>query len=353
MWSKLDLREYDGIVVQSNGQRFSLESVLKIDRALFLSLTLAASQALAASVAAQSFPERPVKVLVPYAAGGNTDAIARLLGAWLSESLKQQFVIENRGGASGVIAMEAVKNAAPDGHTLVVAALAQLAIVPAMQKVKYDPILDFAAISNVGFSPSILTVNPKVPAKTVAELVAWAKGSKESLTYASGGQGSHMNLTMVKFLKQTNLDIAAVHLRGGSEPMNNVVAGHIPMAFMNASDVVQQAAAGTVRALAVTSKTRIIQMPDLPTMTEAGFPYVSTTWNGLFAPAATPKAIVDRLAAEVQSAVQAPTFQARLTALGVTPIGNRPEAFAKDLAGEIAHYGEIVRSAGLQEKPDK
>lgn len=299
---------------------------------------------------AQTYPDRPVKMLVPYAAGGNTDATARLISARLSEVLKQQFVVENRGGASGIIAMEAVKNAPPDGYTLVTAALAQLAIVPAMQKVKYDPLTDFTAISNIASSPSILAVTPKVPARTVKELVAWAKGSSEKLTYASGGQGSHMNLSMVRFLQLTSLDIAAVHLRGGSEPMNNLVAGHIPMAFLNASDVIQQAAAGTVRALAVTAPQRISQMPDLPTMIEAGFDYVSTTWNGVFAPAGTPKAVVDRLAAEVRAAVNDASIKDRLLALGGTPIGNEPEVFARELAQEVRLYGDIVRRAGLQEK---
>lgn len=289
-------------------------------------------------------------MLVPYAAGGNTDAMARLISARLSDVLKQQFVVENRGGASGIIAMEAVKSAPPDGYTLVTAALAQFAIVPVMQKVKYDPLADFAPISNIGSSPSIFAVNPKVPAKTVKELVAWVKGSSDKLTYASGGQGSHMNLTMVRFLQLTSLDIAAVHLRGGSEPMNNIVAGHIPMAFLNASDVVQQAAAGTVRALAVTSRQRIPQMPELPTMIEAGFDYVSTTWNGVFAPAGTPKPIVDRLNAEIKAAVKDPKITERLTALGVTPIANDPDVFARELAAEVKIYGEIVRGAGLQEK---
>lgn len=313
-------------------------------------VTFIATVASVTAAQAQTYPDRPVKMLVPYAAGGNTDAIARLISARLSDVLKQQFVVENRGGASGVIAMETVKNAPPDGYTLVTAALAQFAIVPAMQKVKYDPIADFTPISNIGSSPSILAVNPKVPAKTVKELVEWAKGTGEKLTYASGGQGSHMNLSMVRFLQLTSLQIAAVHLRGGSEPMNNIVAGHIPMAFLNASDVVQQAAAGTVRALAVTSRQRIQQMPELPTMMETGFDYVSTTWNGVFAPAGTPKPIVDRLNAEIKAAVKDPKILERLTTLGITPIANDSEAFAKELPAEVKLYGDIVRSAGLQEK---
>jgi tripartite-type tricarboxylate transporter receptor subunit TctC len=299
---------------------------------------------------AQTYPDRPVKVIVPYAAGGNTDAIARLMSARLSEAFNQQFVVENRSGASGSIAMETVKAAPPDGYTLLTYPLPQAAILPAMVKVKYDPVADYAPISNIGSNGYILAVNPKVPAKTPAELVDWIS-KQDKTTYASGGQGSHMNLTMVLFLQRTRLQVAAVHLRGGAEPMNNVVAGHIPMAFMNASDVVQQASAGTVRALAVTTAKRIPQMPELPTMIESGFKdFEVTTWNGLAAPAGTPKAIVDRLAAEVAKAVREPKIAERLAALGVTPSGNSPEAFAKEIVAGAKLWGDVVRAAGLQEK---
>ena len=308
------------------------------------------SALVASGAHAQTYPDRPVKVLVPYAAGGNTDAIARLMSARVSEGLGQQFVVENRSGASGAIALEAVKAAEPDGYTLLTYPLPQAAILPAMSKVKYDPIADFAPISNFGTNSYILAINPKVPAKTPAELAAWIK-SQDKATYASGGQGSHMNLVMVLFLQRAKLEVAAVHLRGGAEPMNNVVAGHIPMSFLNASDVVQQASAGNIRALAVTSATRIPQMPDLPTMVESGFPdFVVNTWNGLAAPAGTPKAIIEKLAAEVAKAVKEPKIAERLAALGVTPSGNSPEAFAKEIAADAKLWGEVVRTAGLQDK---
>lgn len=312
---------------------------------MFLALLLAI--ACSSNARASTYPDRPVKVLVPYAAGGNTDAIARLISARLSDVFNQQFVVENRSGASGALAMEGIKTAPPDGYTLGVVALPQLAILPAIMKVKYDPLTDFVPISNVGSNPSILAVNAKVPVTTVAELVAWAKSSKERLTYVSGGPGSHMNLTMVRFLQLTKLDIAAVHLRGGSEPMNNVVAGHVPMGFMNASDVVQQASAGTVRALAVTSKQRFPQMPDLPTMIEQGYDYASHSWNGLIGPTGLPRQIVERLSSEVQRAVKDPAIAQRLSNLGVTPIGNTPEAYARELAEDVKAYGEIVRSASI------
>ncbi len=321
-----------------------------IARSLRTSLCMLIAAAASHTAAAQGYPDRPVKLIVPYAAGGNTDAISRLIGARLSEVLNQQFVVENRSGASGAIAMETVKSAAPDGYTLLTYPLPQAAILPAMIKVKYDPVADYAPISNIGFNAYILAVNPKVPVKSPADLVAWIK-AQDKTTYASGGQGSHMNLTMALFLQRTGLVVAPVHLRGGSEPMNNVVAGHIPMAFMNASDVVQQASAGTVRALAVTSKARIPQMPELPTMIEAGFKdFVVTTWNGLAAPAGTPKAIIDRLAAEVHKAVKEPKLAERLAALGVTPIGNSPQEFEREIVADGKLWGDVVRAAGLQEK---
>ncbi len=311
---------------------------------------LLAAASISSPVLAQSYPDRPVKVIVPYAAGGNTDAIARLISARLAEVFNQQFVVENRSGASGAIAMEAVKAAPADGYTLLTYPLPQAAIVPAMVKVKYDPVKDYAPISNIGTNSYILAINPKVQANTPAELVTWIK-SQANPTYASGGQGSHMNLTMVLFLQRTGLNVAGVHLRGGSEPMNNVVAGHIPMAFMNASDVVQQASAGTVRALAVTSEKRIPQMPALPTMIESGFKdFVVNTWNGLAAPAGTPKAIVDRLAGEVAKAVKDPKIAERLNALGVTPSGNSPAEFAKEIAADAKLWGDVVRKAGLEAK---
>lgn len=314
------------------------------------SIFVLAALAAGTAATAQTYPDRPVKLIVPYAAGGNTDAISRLISAKLSEAFNQQFVVENRSGASGAIAMEGVKSAAPDGYTLLTYPLPQAAILPAMIKVKYDPIADFAPISNIGFNGYILAVNPKVPAKTPAELVTWIK-AQDKTTYASGGQGSHMNLTMVLFLQRVKLEVAAVHLRGGAEPMNNVVAGHIPMAFMNASDVVQQASAGTVRALAVTSAKRIPQMPELPTMIESGFAdFIVTTWNGIAAPAATPKAIIDRLASEVAKAVKDPKIAERLAALGVTPSGNTPAEFGKEIAADAKLWGDVVRAAGLQEK---
>ena len=320
-----------------------------------LSIGLAAT-AWCGQAAAQSpqdksapWPDRPVKVMVPYAAGGNTDAISRLVGQRLSESLGQQFVIDNRGGASGTLAVDAVVRAAPDGYTLLLASLPQIAIVTAMMKVNYNAATDLVPVANIGSNAYILTVNPNLPVKTAREFADYVRARPGQLSYASGGIGSHMNLSMALFLKRNNLDIVAVHLRGGSEPMNSVVAGHIPAAFLNASDVVQQAASGAVRALGVSTEKRMPQLPDVPTLVEQGFKdFIVNTWNGVAAPAGTPQAIVDKLADEIGKATRDPKLAERFLALGVTPIGNGPKEFAADFASAITLWGDVVRSMGIK-----
>jgi len=306
---------------------------------------------MASQVAAQGYPDKSVRILVPYAAGGNTDAIARIMGNHLSEALGQQFVIENRAGASGAIAMESVARAPADGYMLAVMAAPQAAVLPAISKVKYDTVADFAPISNIGFNSFILTIHPSLPVKTVSDLVSYVKGSKTTLTYASGGPATHSNLTMVLFLQRAGLDVAAVHLKGGSELVNNVIGGHIPMAFLNAADVFQQSAAGTVRALAVATKDRMPQLPDVPTMVESGFKdFVVVTWNGLVAPAATPAPIIEKLSAEVQKATRSPKIAERLAAIGVTPLGDTPKEFAETIKSDITLWGGVVKAAGLEAK---
>lgn len=301
--------------------------------------------------AAQTYPDKPVKIIVPYGAGGNTDAIARLIGARLSERLGQQFVVDNRGGASGTIAAEAVARAAPDGYTLFLASLPQMAIVPAIQKVRYDPLTELVPVTNIGFNNFILTINPNLPVKTPGEFVEYVKKSPTPLNYASGGPGSHMNLAMQLFLKRAGIEVTPVHLRGGSEPMNNVVSGHIPIAMLNASDVAAQASAGIVRPLAITSEKRNPQLPAIPTMIESGFKdFVVTSWNGIAAPAGTPAAVIDKLSDEVKTAMDDPKLIERFAAIGVTPNARGPAAFAVEIKEAFALWGDVVRSAGLQEK---
>ena len=319
-----------------------------ISAAIWLGV-LFSGQAFAQTAADKAWPDRPIKVMVPYGAGGNTDAIARLLGQRLSEVFGQSFVIDNRGGASGTLAVDAVVRAAPDGYTLLLASLPQIAVVPAMMKVAYNPMTDLVPISNIGSNSFILAVNPSLPVKTLKEFADYVRERPGKVSYASGGVGSQMNLTMALFLKRNNLDMLAVHMRGGSEPMNSVVAGHIPAAMLNASDVVQQAQSGAVRALGVSTDKRMPQMPELPTMVEAGVPdFVVSAWNGLAAPAGTPSAVVERLALETGKAMRDPKLAERFAAIGVTPNGNGPAAFSADFASAIALWGDVVRSLNIK-----
>jgi tripartite-type tricarboxylate transporter receptor subunit TctC len=299
----------------------------------------------------QAWPRKPITIIVPFAAGGNTDGIARITGQYLAERLGQQFVIENRGGAGGAIAAEAVARAAPDGYTLFMAALPQIAIVPAMSKVRYDPVKDFAPISIVGTNPFVLSVNQNFPAKTLAEFVTYVHANPDKLSYASAGIGSLNHLSMALFLKLADLKMTHVSYRGNAPALSDVVAGHIPAIFTNLSDGLPQAKAGNIRFLAVSGDKRVPQIPDVPTVSESGYPTFKTlTWNGLMAPADTPREIIDRIASEVARAVKEPQFAERLVSYGVDPLGNRPEEFAATIASDIPLWADAVTVAGVKEQ---
>jgi tripartite-type tricarboxylate transporter receptor subunit TctC len=299
---------------------------------------------------AQDWPQRPVKVLVPFAAGGNIDVMGRLAAARLSETLGQQFVVENRVGGNGIIATEAVARAPADGYTLLWASTSVIAIFPAISKVNYDPAKDLAPISLFGVAPQVLIVNPKFPAQTVPEFVAYVKSQKEKLAYAGGGgPGSASNLVMALFLKRAGLDMTNVSYRGTAPALTDLIAGHIPAMFVPISEALPQARAGLIRMLAVSSSTRSRQAPDVPTVAESGYPgFHAVSWTGLMAPAATPKGIIDRTAAELARALQDPQFVAHMREAGVEPAAEPgPSEFAGFIAREIMLWGEAVKVAGV------
>src|SRR5262245_34890060 len=277
---------------------------------------------------AQSWPQRPVKLLIGFSAGGNIDVMGRLAAARLSEALGQQFVVENRVGANGILATEAVARAPADGYTLLWASTSVIAIFPAMTKVNYDPAKDLAPVSLFSTSPQVLIVNPKVPATTVAEFVAYVKSQKEKLVYAGGGgPGSVSNLLMATFLKRADIEMNNVSYRGTSVALTDVLAGHVPTMFIPISEALPQARAGSVRMLAVSSATRSREAPEVPTIAESGYPgYDFTSWTGLMAPAGTPKEIVDRMAAEITRAFADPQFVANMLKAGVEPAPNASPA---------------------------
>ena len=298
---------------------------------------------------AQLWPQRPVRIIVPYTAGGNSDGIARMVAQRLGDAFGQTFVVENRLGANGAIATEAVARSAADGYTLLWSVTPPVAINPALTKVNYDPIKDFAPISAVAVNAFVLVVNKSFPPKTVAEFIAYVRAQPNKLSYSESGVGSLTHLTMALFLKRAGLQMTNVSYRGNAPALTDVVAGHLPAMFSSIADAIPQAAAGSIRLLAVSSKERAPQLPDIPTVAESGFPGFNVlTWNGLMAPAGTPKDVVDKIAAEIGHSVKDPQFAARLDQYGVDPLGNTPAEFRAMVAADTALWAETVQSLGLK-----
>jgi tripartite-type tricarboxylate transporter receptor subunit TctC len=322
-----------------------------ITKRIVLAALAATTMSMGAAAQPLDWPQHPVRVIGPYAAGGNADVLARLTGQRLSEAFGQQFVAENRVGGNGVIAAEAVAHAPPDGYTLMWAVLPPVAIQPAMTKVPYDPVKDFAPISAIGINPFVLAVHKDVPVKTLAEFVAYVRAQPQKLSYASAGIGSLNHLSMALFLKLAGIEMVHVPYKGNAPAMADVVAGHVPAIFTNLSDALPQAAAGNIRLIGVSSDKRAAQIPDVPTVAEQGYPTFKTqTWNALMAPAATDPAIIARLADEVARAAKDPAFAVRLARLGVDPLGNSPAEFAALIAADISFWAEAVKIAGVKEQ---
>jgi tripartite-type tricarboxylate transporter receptor subunit TctC len=320
-------------------------------RRRFLGASLAIGSILAAAspASAQNWPDRPIKLLVPFAAGGNIDVTGRLMAGRLSEALGQQMVVENRVGGGGVIAMEAVQRAAPDGYTLLWASTNVIAIVPATNKVKYDSVKDFAPVSELGSSPQVLLVNSKVPAKTVAEFVAYAKAQPQPLAYGGGGgPGSASNLIMALFLNRAELKMTSVSYRGTAPALTDVIAGVIPVTFVPISEAVAQATNPNIRLLAVSSGKRSAALPNVPSLAETYPGYNAVSWTGMLAPAKTPKAIIDKLAAEMMRAGKDPKFIEQLHHAGIDPAIEGPEKFAEFIAAEIPNWAKAVDIAGVK-----
>ncbi len=296
-----------------------------------------------------NWPQRPLKIIVPFAAGGNTDSIARLTAERLSQSLGQSVVVENRAGANGAIAADFVAQSAPDGYTLLMAAMPVLAILPSISKTRFDPLRDFVPVSNVGSNPFVMAISTTVPAKNLREFVAYAKKNDGKLNFASGGSGSVSHLSPVLFLKRANINMTHVSYKGGGPAVADLLGGQVQMYFGNLSELAPHADGGKIRIIGVSSLERAKQIPDVPTFAESGFPGFKTlTWNGIVAPSGTPAAVVNRVAAAVQDAVGKPEFRARLWQLGVDPIGNTPAQFADTLRADTATWAEAAKASNLK-----
>ena len=297
---------------------------------------------------ASKWPDRPVRIYVPFAPGGNTDGIARVIAQHLSEKFGQQCFVENRTGAGGALAAEATAKSDPDGYTLMVAALAQLAIFPALRPTGYNPLTDFTPISNIANNPFLLVANPKFEPKTLEEFVAFTKARPGELVYASGGAGSVSHLTMVLFLQRAGLEMMHTPYKGGAPAISDVIAGHVPVYFGNLSEGMPHAD-GALRPLAVSGATRVAKLPNVPTVAESGFPGFKTeTWNGLIGPAKLPSPIIEMLANEIRVALKDPKVLERLDSYGVDPIGSTPAEFKATIETDVVQWSKAVKSADLK-----
>jgi tripartite-type tricarboxylate transporter receptor subunit TctC len=283
--------------------------------------------------------------VVPFPPGGVTDSIARITADWLTPRLGQPVIAENRPGASGAIAAEFVARSEPDGYTLLSASAPQLAVLPYVQKIGYDPVKDFAPISIVGTNPFALGCNAKLPAKSLGEFVAYVKARQGQLSFASAGAGSVGHLTMALFLARAGLKMEPVLYKGGGPAMADVLAGHVPCYFGNLNELIPHAG-GRVTVLAVSAERRAPQLPQVPTVAEQGYPGFRTiTWNGYVAPAATPREVVERIAREVGAACKDAGFVERLNKIGVDPVCGTPAEFAAAIKEDLGTWKEAVQAA--------
>ena len=298
---------------------------------------------------AQGFPNRPVTLVVPAAAGGGGDAVARPLGEKLGQILGQAIVVENRAGANSNIAAVYVAKAAADGYTLLQGTSSLPINVSLYGKLPYDPVKDFVTVALVAISPSVLLVHPSLPVKSVAELIAMAKAQPGKLNYTTAGAGSTMHLAAELFSSMAGISMTHVPYKGAGPAIADVVAGHANLLFVNIPPVLGQIRAGALRPLAVTTPERSSVLSDLPTMAESGLKgFDSTTWFGVMAPAATPREVVMRLNRAIQEAVGSKDLQERLKSVGLEPRTGTPEEFAQFLKRDIDGWAKVVKASGAK-----
>jgi tripartite-type tricarboxylate transporter receptor subunit TctC len=310
---------------------------------------LAVCLALAATAAnAETYPARPITIVVPFAPGSGTDSIARIIGQYLSVALNQSVVIENKVGASGVLAATYVARAAPDGYTLLMATNSTHSANPYLFKsLGYDPVKDFAPVARAGSYVFMLVINPDVPAKTLPELIAYAKANPGKLTYASGNTTGIVAGETLK--ARGGVDILHIPYKSTPPALNDVIGGRVSMMFIDLAPGLEHVRAGTLRALAVTTKDRSALLPDLPSLHEAGIPgYNVTSWAGLFAPAGTPKEVVDRLNAEVQKIIANPEAKSRIAVTGFDAFSGPPETLAVFVQSELANWAKLIKESGIE-----
>jgi tripartite-type tricarboxylate transporter receptor subunit TctC len=298
---------------------------------------------------AQDYPARPVRFIVATVPGGGTDAIARILGSKLTELLGQQFVVDNRGGAGGIIGTDLVARAPPDGYTLLMGFIASLAMNPALRRTPYDTLKDFAPVSLVADAQYVLTIHPSIPPRTVKDLVAYAKANPGRINYASAGSGTPVHLAAELFKSVAGVNLVHVPYKGGGPAAAAVLRGEAQLIFGSVTATMPQIKAGRLIALAVTGPGRLPSAPEYPTIAELGYPgFEVTSWYGVLAPARTPAGVITRLNAAVVKAVRAPEVRQQMARQGLEPIGGTPAEFAAHLKREVARWARVVKEAGIK-----
>jgi tripartite-type tricarboxylate transporter receptor subunit TctC len=310
--------------------------------AVFAAVTFGAS--------AQTYPTKPIRVVVPFPAGGTTDVLARAVAQKLTESLGQPAVVDNRPGAGGNIGAELVAKSAPDGYTLLMGTVGTHAINPSLYpKMPYDHVKDFAPVILVAGVPNVLVINPALPVNSVQELIAYAKANPGKLNFASSGNGTSIHLSGELFRTMAGVQIAHIPYKGSAPALQDLVGGQVQMMFDNLPSSLALIKAGKLKALAVTSKERAAALPDVPTMAESGLPgFEASSWFGLLAPAGTPQPVILKINADVAKWLASPEAKEKLLAQGAIAAGGTPEDFVRQIAAETAKWQKVVKESGAK-----
>jgi tripartite-type tricarboxylate transporter receptor subunit TctC len=312
----------------------------------FLALPLALAPAVA--IAQSAYPAKPIRLVVPFPPGGATDVVARSIGQKLSDALGQPVVVENKAGASSNIGSEFVARSAPDGYTLLLGTIANATNMTYYPRMTYDTLRDLVPITQTMSAPSILVVHPSLPVKNLQELLAYARANPGKLSFASSGAGGSPHLAGEMLKLRAGIDMVHVPYKGAGPALQDTLAGNVQVAFKTSLSAVPHIQSGKLRGIAVAANKRVAQLPDVPTMAEAGMPdFEVSSWNGLLAPAGTPKEIVDRLYAETAKALRSPDLIERFAAQGAEPVGSSPEEFRAYIRAEVEKWGKVIKAAGI------
>jgi len=318
--------------------------------ARLLAAALPLALAMGPATAQQDYPNKPIRLIVPFTPGGVTDTGARVVADKLGARLGQTVVVDNRPGASGNIGTQMVATAAPDGYTLLLGFDGTLVINPHVYaKVPFDTLKDFVPVSKIGDAVLIIVVHPSVPAKTLSELVAYSKTNPGGVSYGSAGTGSTPHLAGELLKARTGANFVHVPYKGGGQSMTDVVGGSLPMLYTAVAGAYPFVQKGQIRPIAVSSAQRLASLPEVPTVAESGVPgFESSSWIGILAPAKTPQPIVERLQRELHAVVQSPEVRERLASLGISALGNTPAEFGQQIRADLAKYDQIVKAAKIR-----